>query len=151
MLQRWVNSQKVFHNRYSVGYSPRECLLNYLNKLRTRLLESKISMLTPPCSRIDILMKRGDLGFLMIAHSCMVASQNYCSLGCSEWISGPVTTFIISTHTLSIYKIEPKNLSEKLFPLFRPWRMLDSVLYKKETTWSWRLSVTTKTLKCSNS
>ena len=76
--------QKVFHNWYSVGYSLRECLLNYLNKLRTRLLESKISMLTPPCSRIDILMKRGDLGFLMIAHSCMVAFQNYCSLGCSE-------------------------------------------------------------------
>ena len=81
----------------------------------------------------------------MIGHLCTEGYQSSFCAGCSLWIFGPDTTFTTNMPSLNIYKERPRNLIERLFHSFKPWRMSDTSHFKSVIIWSLRPSATIQT------
>ena len=110
----------------------------------------EILTLTLPCIVIDTLMRNRDPDSLMKLHIFGDACPSLPSLGFSRWTSGPVTICTKNTLWTSIFRNRLDRHIDALYHLCKPWKMFVSVLFKRETTWSWRQSVIILTLVFSN-
>ena len=107
--------------------------------------------LTHPCSATVTSMRREGQDCSQIDLSSGDVSPSISLLGPCQCSSGLATTFTTSTLSTSTCMTRPARQTDVPYPSSRLWKISDSLLSRKETTWFWRqfaIELIPDTLNC---
>ena len=104
---------------------------------------------TTQIAKLDTLLKREDLNCSMIGHLFTADSLNLSCFGFEQWHSGEPTTWKWKWSSWVTLPLSQRRPWEKLFHSSKQWKTLDSMLFRKETSWSSKQYETLKTQRCS--
>ena len=83
------------------------------------------------------------------SHLFTVDSLNLSCFGFEQWHSGEPTTWKWKWSSWVTLPLSQRRPWGKLFHSFKQWKTLDSMLFRKETSWSSKQYETLKTQRCS--